>query len=275
MRSSRWSEVQPKAVFVRFGGSTIIERMECAELKPLSSRPHLPAVRRNRRAASARDGRSGGRLLEAKHAHASRPQLVVFVKEPQAGRVKTRLARGIGTTRATQFYRHTTSTVLARLAADPRWRTVIAIAPDTAVWSRAWGSDLDRVGQGHGDLGRRLQRLMDGLPPGPVVAIGTDIPGIRPAHIAAALKCLGSADAVFGPAPDGGYWLVGLKRLPRVPKAFRQVRWSSEHALADTRANLAGLDVKLLGELLDVDEAADLPSAQGVVGRRVLSPERG
>lgn len=201
---------------------------------------------------------------------AFRPQLVVFVKEPQAGRVKTRLGRGIGTTRAVAFYRHTTATVLARLGSDPRWRMVLAVAPDSALASRAWPASIDRVGQGRGDLGQRLERVMDGLPPGPVVIVGTDIPDIRPSHVAAAMKQLGSADAVFGPAPDGGYWLVGLKRRPCVPRAFRSVRWSSEHALADTRANLDTGRVAMLGQLTDVDEAADFAQAASAVGRRIL-----
>jgi hypothetical protein len=194
---------------------------------------------------------------------------VVFVKEPQAGRVKTRLGRGIGTARATAFYRHTTAAVVARLAADPRWHTVLAVAPDSALASRAWPSSIERVGQGGGDLGARLERVMDGLPPGPVVIVGTDIPELGPRHVAGALKRLGRADAVFGPAPDGGYWLVGLRRRPRVPRAFRSVRWSSEHALSDTRANLPGLDVGLLEVLADVDEATDLAAAAHVVGRRI------
>ncbi len=228
--------------------------------KAMFSRPHLPAARRKKAA------RPEGIGLSASF----RAQLVVFVKEPQAGRVKTRLGRGIGTTRATAFYRHTTATVLARLGSDPRWRTVLAVAPDAALASRAWPSSIDRVGQGRGDLGERLDRVMGGLPPGPVVIIGTDIPDIRPGHIAAAMKQLGGADAVFGPAPDGGYWLVGLKRRPRLPRAFRAVRWSSRYALEDTRANLAGHSVALLGTLADVDEVEDLAHAAATIGRRIL-----
>lgn len=227
-------------------------------------RPHPPAARRRRAA-----------ILDGVAAPLSfRPQLVVFVKEPTAGRVKTRLGRGIGTARATAFYRHTTATVLARLGSDPRWRTILAVAPDSALASRAWPSSIERVGQGSGDLGARLDRVMRGLPPGPVVIIGTDIPEIRPAHIAAAMKQLGGADAVFGPAPDGGYWLVGLKRRPRVLRIFRSVRWSSRHALDDTRANLSGKSVAMLDTLRDVDEAEDIETAGHAVGRRIL-PSRG
>ncbi len=65
-------------------------------------------------------------------------------------------------------------------------------------------------------------------------------------------------DAVFGPAVDGGYWLVGMKRRPWLRGVFADVRWSSPHALADTLANLAGRRVLLLDRLRDVDTGADL-----------------
>src|SRR6185437_3360264 len=112
-------------------------------------------------------------------------------------------------------------------------------------------------GQGGGDLGRRMARVFRLLPPGAAVIIGSDIPAIRPAHIAAAFRALGSYEAVFGPATDGGYWLVGLRRRPRVPRGlFKRVRWSSEHALADTRAGLPRqMSVALLETLEDVDDA--------------------
>ncbi|MFO7770994.1 MAG: DUF2064 domain-containing protein, partial [Roseovarius gahaiensis] len=67
-------------------------------------------------------------------------------------------------------------------------------------------------------------------------------------------------DAVFGPAPDGGFWLVGMKRTAPPPAGlFRDVRWSSEHTLADSIASLQGLRIGLTDTLNDVDSAADLP----------------
>lgn len=195
--------------------------------------------------------------------------LVVMVKEPRAGRVKTRLAKGIGDARAACFYRHTVAAVLARVVRPGEWRTVLAVAPDTATASRTWSPVLPRIAQGHGDLGARLQRVMAWAPPGPVAIIGTDVPDIRAEHIRTAFAALGSHDAVFGPAPDGGYWLVGLKRFPRIPKAFGRVRWSSVHALADTRANLRGLRVATTVTLADIDEPADLAAFGGASGRRI------
>ena len=196
--------------------------------------------------------------------------LVVMVKDPQAGRVKTRLARGTGAVGAVQFYRHATRALLARVVSPYEWRTVLAVAADAAVRTCAFPMPIARRTQGGGDLGQRMQRVMDRLPPGPVLIIGSDIPGITARHIRDGFKALGNNDAVFGPAPDGGFWMVGLKRFPRVPRAFQNVRWSSEHALSDTHANLRGLRVALIDELDDVDDASGLAAAGGRSGRIVV-----
>ena len=131
-----------------------------------------------------------------------------------------------------------------------------------------------RVPQGTGLLGDRLQRVCDVMPPGPDVIIGTDIPSITPADIAAAFRCLGSHDAVFGPSQDGGYWLIGLKRRPNVPRPFDRVRWSSQHALSDTGENLSrfksGLKIAYLRHLDDVDTVDDLAGQRPFIGRRIL-----
>ncbi|MGB5091897.1 MAG: TIGR04282 family arsenosugar biosynthesis glycosyltransferase [Parvibaculum sp.] len=188
------------------------------------------------------------------------PQLVIMSKAPLMGRVKTRLAGSIGAVEATRFFRHTSLQAINRLGRDPRWSLVLALSPDRAVHDEGhWPTGLPRIAQGSGDLGDRMRRLMCDLPPGPVVMIGGDIPGIKARHIATAFRALGRSDAVFGPAEDGGYWLVGLKRMPRVPQIFDNVRWSSPHALADTLANVsrADLKVEVLETLPDIDTGED------------------
>ena len=98
------------------------------------------------------------------------------------------------------------------------------------------------------------------MPAGPVCLIGADIPGITRGHIARGFAALGRSQMVFGPAPDGGYWLVGAQRYGALPSGlFRDVRWSTEHALADTLASVPGCRVALLDELRDVDRVTDLP----------------
>jgi rSAM/selenodomain-associated transferase 1 len=171
---------------------------------------------------------------------AERRHLVVFLRAPRLGRVKSRLAVGIGALAALRFYRDSSAALLRRVARDRRWRTYLALTPDRATTRPLpWRVAASRHGQGTGDLGRRMARTFRRLPPGPAVIIGSDIPAIRPAHIAAAFKALGRHHAVFGPAEDGGYWLVGLRRRPSLPRTlFAGVRWSSADALADTPAGL-------------------------------------
>lgn len=206
-----------------------------------------------------------------KRAAPFRCRLVVMAKAPVAGAVKTRLAREIGVATATRFARQATAALLQRLARDPRWQTTLAVSPDAAVASRCWPPGIARIAQGRGDLGRRLQRLMRCMPPGPVAIVGTDVPRITPTLIAQAFRQLGRHDAVLGPAADGGYWLIGLRRRPRLLRPFANVRWSSEHALADTLGNLSGRDVAFVATLEDVDDARSFRATAARFGRRVPS----
>ena len=180
--------------------------------------------------------------------------LVVFAKQPRLGAVKTRLGREIGMVPAALFYRRQLGMVLDRLGHDPRWRPWLAVTPDGAV-DGPWPLQWTVFPQGPGDLGQRMARAMAALPPGPVVLVGADVPDIRPAHVARAFRALGDHDAVFGPAADGGYWLVGLRRRPPLPGLFEGVRWSTGHALADTMANLDHAPA-LIDTLDDVDDRA-------------------
>lgn len=186
-------------------------------------------------------------------------RLVVMVKEPRPGRVKTRLGKDIGMTASAWWFRHQTRALLRRIQ-DPRWEILLAVAPDRAgLSSRIWPAHLPRIAQGTGDLGARMARLLHGLPPGPVCIIGADIPGITRARIGEAFAALGSAQAVFGPAPDGGYWLIGMKRMQRpAPGILQGVRWSSEHALADSAASLGSARIAHVATLHDVDTVDDL-----------------
>ena len=188
--------------------------------------------------------------------------LVVFAKAPRIGDVKRRLAAGIGDGAAWRFYSATSRQVLRRVARDPGWRCWLAVTPDRfSTKGRFWPAEIARIPQGPGGLGDRMARPIRNLPPGPVVIIGTDIPALGACHIRAAFDALRSNDVVFGPAGDGGYWLIGLNRCPRrrefaATGLFTGVRFSTAAALADTRANLdPRFRVALLERLDDVDDA--------------------
>ena len=184
-----------------------------------------------------------------------RDTVVVFARAPRLGAVKRRLARDIGDRAALRFHVATLTRLLRALSADRRFRTVLAVTPDHARFRLP--VRLDRLAQGHGDLGRRMHRAFRQFPRARVAIIGCDIPDAGPHDVHAAFRALGRTSATFGPAADGGYWLVGMS--PRRPaRPFAAVRWSTEHALADTLANFAGRRIIMLRTLHDVDTAADL-----------------
>lgn len=185
--------------------------------------------------------------------------LIIMVKEPRPGRVKTRLGRDIGMVGAAWWFRHQSQALIRRLR-DPRWQIVLSVSPDReGLTSRIWPSDLPRVAQGHGDLGARMARMLRTIPNGPVCLIGADIPGVTRNHIARAFRALGSSQVVFGPATDGGYWLVGAQRGAALPPGlFQNVRWSTEYALEDTIDSIPDTRIALLDHLNDVDTVADL-----------------
>ncbi len=178
--------------------------------------------------------------------------LIVFARAPRLGGVKRRLAAGIGRRAALRFHRINTESLIRRLGRDRRWRTMLAVTPEA--WR--WPMHPPRMTQQGHDLGARMANALDAAPPGPAILVGSDIPGITADNIARAFRALGAADAVFGPARDGGYWLIGVRDRGLLRGLFRNVRWSSEHALADTIANLpADRRHALVDMLEDVDGA--------------------
>lgn len=198
-----------------------------------------------------------------------KPLLVIMAKAPVAGRIKTRLAAEIGAIEALRFYRAFSSAVVRRLSADTRWETAIAVSPDYAIVHPCWPLHIRRIAQGSGDLGARMQRIFDEHPGRRTIIVGTDIPGISSAHIARGFTALGRKPAVLGPAPDGGYWLVGCRGTPRIADFFSDVRWSSPETLNDTITNLGRENVALVDELEDVDEVADYRKWKERAGRIV------
>jgi hypothetical protein len=197
-----------------------------------------------------------------------RRTLVLFLRVPMLGAGKRRLAREIGDIASLRFERRMLELLLRRLGRDRRWRLDIALTPDhIRLPLRGLPRPRRVIGQGIGDLGLRMRRAIIDSPRGPVVLVGADIPQLAAPHIAAAFRQLGRCDLVFGPAEDGGFWLVGARRRPRPPPAFGPVRWSTPHALADTLANLPrGIEIGWAARLADIDDAG---------AYRRLAPRRG
>ena len=197
--------------------------------------------------------------------------LLVFTKWPAMGVAKTRLARAIGKGAAWRINRAVTAQLLRRLAGQ-RWRLTLAVTPDIVLKKPLpvlWPPRVVRRPQGVGDLGARLERVLRPAS-GPVVIIGADAPDVCAQDIRRAFEALRRSDAVFGPAADGGFWLIGLRRRIARRVGLRGVRWSSAHALADVRARLP-VKTALLRTLVDLDDDAAYHSWRATCAARRLA----
>lgn len=182
--------------------------------------------------------------------------LYIFAKAPVPGQVKTRLARSIGSEAACAVYVTMLHDVVREMSANTSWTTALAVTPDELVGRDGyWPGRGCRVPQGSGDLGDRMGRfLAKATPARPVVIIGSDIPDMRAGHVDEAFQLLLTYELVMGPAEDGGFCLIGASSPPPT-NLFRGVRWSSEHALADTLKNARSVSL-LKDRLEDIDDSA-------------------
>jgi rSAM/selenodomain-associated transferase 1 len=191
--------------------------------------------------------------------------ILVFVRAPEAGRVKTRLAAEIGEEAALRIYRRLAEHAVAEaraLGTEAALRIHFTPA-EGGDRVREWlGADAAYLPQEDGDLGARMRAAFEaafaaGHPR--TVIIGSDLPDLSAGVLRRALRLLDSHPAVVGPAADGGYYLLGLRGM--VPGVFDGIAWSTDGVLAATLARLAaaGCAPALLEPLRDVDVAADLP----------------
>ncbi len=190
----------------------------------------------------------------------SHDRLLLFLKAPRPGQVKTRLAVALGLEGAAHAHRQLVETLVHRLTEIPALE--LRFAPDDAVaeiqpWLRpGWTT----APQGPGDLGQRLtSAFAAAFATGAerVVIIGSDCPDVSVCDIEFAWSALHTNDVVLGPATDGGYWLIGLRRP--APELFTAMPWSTAQVFAETCARRARhrLRLQLLRELTDIDEPAD------------------
>lgn len=201
------------------------------------------------------------------------PALIVFTRYPQPGRAKTRLIPAVGAEGAAVLQRRMTRVTVGRAwswcATTPSATLTIAYEGGDAALMREWLGPLDFVTQGDGDLGPRLRRAAlraFGAGAGRVVIIGTDCPSLTEEVLAAAIRATHLHGIVFGPAGDGGYYLVALTHPSQV-SIFDNIPWSTAEVLSASRdaARATGHEPALLATLPDVDEPADLPAAEAAL----------
>ena len=197
-------------------------------------------------------------------------RLIIFTRYPEAGVTKTRLIPALGPEGAADLQRRMTAHVIeaASVWARPRKQMLeVRFEGGSKDLMRSWlGRAHHYRRQGEGDIGKRMQRaLRDAFDRGyeRAVLIGSDIPGITAAILAAAFDRLESVDLVLGPAADGGYYLIGLRKPAwTVGKdaLFDHIPWGSERVLAATREKIValGLEAVFLETLADIDRPEDL-----------------
>jgi len=205
--------------------------------------------------------------------------LLVFVRAPEAGRVKTRLAKGVGPSKALDLYKRF---VLKTLAAAGAWakdlqgesefirREIwICYTPgDKEICVKNWlGREYVFLAQSGFDLGRRMAGAMKEAfcrGAAKVVLVGTDIPDMEAAHLTEAFNALDRTDLVWGPSLDGGYWLVGASSPDGLESVFSQIPWGTEQVLSITyrRCDAAGMSRTSISPLQDVDTLEDLTSTR-------------
>lgn len=183
--------------------------------------------------------------------------VIVFVKNIRLGTVKTRLAKTIGDYGAFEVYSELvkiTENATANLEFDKR------IYFSDAIIDTKWKHDFKTVQEG-ADLGERmLNAFKEGFDAGykNIVLIGSDLPDISATHISKGIEALSSCEVVFGPAEDGGYYLVGMSKLNEA--IFKNKPWSQSHLLEETLQELHKLNLSfsILDRLNDIDTYEDL-----------------
>lgn len=191
-------------------------------------------------------------------------RLILFVKLPLPGRVKTRLAASLGAERAAEIYKAMAEDCLDIARSVPAPLTIAYDPPEAGLEIRAWlKADAAYEAQSPGDLGQRMAGAFENaFQAGAkrVLLMGSDVPDAPPEHLREAFHHLDSCDAVLAPCPDGGFWCVGFRAEAWWPEVFSRVPWSTEDTLAEVVTRLAGYGTEagVISPWADVDTFSDL-----------------
>jgi len=184
--------------------------------------------------------------------------LLIFTRNPALGKVKTRLAQGVGEENALTIYKillqHTHDVVL-KTSSKKRVGYSVKVR-ENDLWESSLFEKFQQEGE---DLGQRMKHAFSKAFSDTykkVVIIGSDLYDLQPRHIEEAFEALTLHDAVIGPAKDGGYYLLGMRLL--IPEVFKNKAWGSDTVLEKTLENLKPYSLHTLEELNDIDFAEDL-----------------
>ncbi|WP_411766553.1 TIGR04282 family arsenosugar biosynthesis glycosyltransferase [Winogradskyella sp. A3E31] len=184
--------------------------------------------------------------------------IIVFTRNPELGKVKTRLAKGIGDVAALDVYKklltHTEETILP-INADKAIYYSVKVR-DNDIWNNEAYLKYQQTGE---DLGiRMLNAFKSAFKSGykKVIIVGSDLYDLRATHLEKAFSALDQNDYVIGPAKDGGYYLLGMTQL--TGSVFKDKDWGTSTVCQNTLNDLEGNKVHILETLNDIDFAEDL-----------------
>jgi len=210
--------------------------------------------------------------------------ILFFVKYPEPGQVKTRLAESATAEAARDLYKAFVEEELAVLEGMEGIDVMVCYAPEThgreiAEWLGGGRRYLSQKGM---DLGRRMEngfREAFFMFYDEVVLVGSDIPELSADVIRQAFAGLSTGKAVLGPARDGGYYLIGFPRGSFIPEVFADMAWSTEKVFENTMERLtsSGMDVEILPALADMDtldDVRDMVARGALQGSRTLELAR-
>jgi len=186
--------------------------------------------------------------------------IIVFAKNPVKGRVKTRLARSVGEDQALEVYQKLLK-VTESATQNSRLDTWVFFTDE--IDHKRWPASKKFIQQGT-DLGERMQHAFDQafkFHYESVVLIGSDLPDMHEGLLLSAFEALKHQPVVFGPAADGGYYLLGLQKM--IHSIFHEKPWSTKNLLSETLSELdeKQLNYAILETLNDIDTAEDLESS--------------
>ena len=191
----------------------------------------------------------------------TKPRMIVFARYPRPGACKTRLIPALGPEGAANLHRHLTERTV-RVLGESGLPVTVAFTGEEASRFAGWlGPDVVLVEQVDGGL---TERLLACLNPAPVIYFGADTPDLAPHHVEAAIAALERHDVVIGPAEDGGYYLIGMRRA--LPELLTDMPWSTDQVLPETLARLdrSGITPVMLEMLADCDRPEDLARWPGL-----------
>jgi uncharacterized protein len=183
------------------------------------------------------------------------PRLVLFARYPTAGACKTRLIPALGAEGAAAMHRHLTERTVAMLRQRGCPVSVACTGAGRTDFEDWLGKEIALVEQVDGDLTAKLLACLD---PAPVIFFGADTPDLAVRHVEQAIAALEGHEVVIGPAEDGGYYLIGMRKA--LPELLSDIPWSTDKVLPETLARLdrMGIEPLLLETLSDCDRPEDL-----------------